>query len=96
MTCKVPRFHVSVATTGPKTGDLRRALARSAGVDIMILPEMFGDLLVLDGNVHPAVAPVTWVHSDLGVMLAQDIPVNQDGIHPVMLLEHIIDHGNLE
>lgn len=69
-----------------------RVPARGAGVDTMMLLKMSGDLPVLDRDMHCAVTPVTWVHSNLGVMVAQDIPVNQDGIHPMILLEHIMDH----
>jgi hypothetical protein len=92
MASEVPRFHTGIRTTRPKTGYLLRVFARSAGVDSMILLEMLGDLLVIDSNVHRAALPMTWVHYDLAVMIAQGILVNQDGVRPVMLKEHIVDH----
>ncbi|KAG1818009.1 uncharacterized protein BJ212DRAFT_1298872 [Suillus subaureus] len=96
MTWEVSWFHAGIKTTRPKTGDLLRVFARSAGVDTMILLEMFGDLLVLDTNVHRATIPVTWVHYNLVVMVAQGFLINQDGIHPILLQEYIMDHGQAE
>lgn len=56
MTCEVPWFHIG-ATARPKTGDLLRSPARGAGIDVMVVLQMFGNLLVLDSNMHRAVFP---------------------------------------
>lgn len=92
MTCEVPWFHVGVATVRPKTGDLLGIPARGAGVDVVVLLQMFGHLLVLDSNMPRAVFPFAWVHHDLGIMVTQDFLVNQDGVHPVLLMKHVLDH----
>lgn len=93
MACEVPWFHVGVATTRPKTGDLLCSPACCRCVNAMVLLKMFGNLLVLDSNVHRAVFPFAWVHYDLGAIMAQDVLVDQDGVDPVLLLEHIMHHG---
>lgn len=95
MACEVPWLHLGVATTRPKTGDLRCSPAYGAGVDVMVLLKMFGNLLMLDSNVHRAVFPFAWVHYDLGAIMAQDVLVDQDEVDPVfkLLLEHVMDHG---
>lgn len=96
MTWEVLQFHVGTETSRPKTRSLLHVVARGAGgVETMMLLEMFADLLVLYSNMHHAAIPVTRVHCDLGVVVAQNTPINQNGIRPVILRpEHhdIMDH----
>lgn len=93
MACEIPWFHVGVATTRPKTGDLLCSPACGTSIDVMVLLKVFGDLLMLNRDVHRAVFPFAWVHYDLGAIMAQDVLVDQDGVDPVLLLEHVVDHG---
>ena len=53
----------------------------------MALMQMFGDLFVIHCDVHRASIPLARAHFNFGVVVVQEILINQDGVRAGILLE---------